>query len=97
MRLHLYLRAYMAGIVVPTLLLLISTTVFALFRFYFEVPSQFVLAMAAGASNRISDGDCSECILGVRNFRIDPSAVGELAKKFYEEGFSISALLVGGG
>ncbi len=47
MRPHLYLRAYMAGIVVPTLLLLVSMTVFALFRFYFEVPSQFVLAVPA--------------------------------------------------
>ncbi len=47
MRPHLYLRAYMAGIVVPTLLLLASMTVFAFFRFYFEVPSQFVLAMPA--------------------------------------------------
>src|SRR5216683_7714555 len=47
MRPHLYLRAYMAGIVVPTLLLLVSMTVFAFFRFYFEVPSQFVLAMPA--------------------------------------------------
>jgi len=44
---HLYLRAYMAGIVVPTLALLLSMTVFAFFHFYFEVPSQFVLAMPA--------------------------------------------------
>ncbi len=47
MRPHLYLRAYMAGIVVPTVLLLVSMTVFAFFRFHFEVPSQFVLAMPA--------------------------------------------------
>ena len=32
-------------------------------------------------------GDRYVSVLGVRNFRIDPSAVGELAKKFYEEGF----------
>lgn len=47
MRPHPYLRAYMAGIVVPTLVLLVSMTVFACFRFYFEVPSQFVLEMPA--------------------------------------------------
>ena len=44
---HPYLRAYMAGIVVPTLLLLVSMTIFACFRFYLEVPSQFVLEMPA--------------------------------------------------
>lgn len=47
MRPHPYLRAYMAGIVVPTLLLLAVMTVLACFRFYFEVPSQFVLEMPA--------------------------------------------------
>jgi hypothetical protein len=47
MRPHPYLRAYMAGIVVPTLFLLVIMTVYALFRFYLEVPSQFVLAMPA--------------------------------------------------
>ncbi len=47
MRPHPYLRAYMAGIVVPTLLLLLSMTIFAVFRFYLEVPSQFVLEMPA--------------------------------------------------
>ncbi len=47
MRPHPYLRAYMAGIVVPTLFLLVVMTVYACFRFYFEVPSQFVLEMPA--------------------------------------------------
>src|SRR6266851_2010929 len=47
MRPRPYLRAYMAGIVVPTLLLLVAMTVYACFRFYFEVPSQFVLEMPA--------------------------------------------------
>ncbi len=47
MRPHPYLRAYMAGIVVPTLFLLAVMTVLACFRFYFEVPSQFVLEMPA--------------------------------------------------
>lgn len=44
---HPYLRAYMAGIVIPTLLLLVSMTIFACFHFYLEVPSQFVLEMPA--------------------------------------------------
>jgi len=35
----------MAGIVVPTIFLLVTMTVYAGFRFYLEVPSQFVLAM----------------------------------------------------
>ena len=49
MRPHPYLRAYMAGIVVPTMFLLVLISVYALFRFrlYLEVPSQFVLAMPA--------------------------------------------------
>ena len=49
MRPHPYLRAYMAGILVPTLFLLVIMSVYALFRFrlYLEVPSQFVLAMPA--------------------------------------------------
>lgn len=45
MRTHPYLRAYMAGIVVPTFLLLVIMTVYACFRFYFEVPSQFIVEM----------------------------------------------------
>ncbi len=47
MRPHPYLRAYMAGIVVPTLFLLISMMVFATTQFYFEVPNQFVLGLPA--------------------------------------------------
>ncbi len=47
MRTHPYLRAYMAGIVVPTLFLLVVMTVYACFRFYFEVPSQFIIEMPA--------------------------------------------------
>ena len=35
---HPYLRAYMAGIVVPTALLLVGMTAFTLARFVFEVP-----------------------------------------------------------
>ena len=35
---HPYLRAYMAGIVVPTAFLLVVMTAFTLSRFVFEVP-----------------------------------------------------------
>lgn len=47
MRPHPYLRAYMAGIVVPTLFLLVIMLVNAYQRFYFEVPNQFVLGLPA--------------------------------------------------
>ena len=47
MRPHPYLRAYMAGIVVPTLFLLVTVVVHAFRRYYFEVPSQFVLGYPA--------------------------------------------------
>ncbi len=47
MRPHPYLRAYMAGIVVPTLFLIVIMLVDAYQRFYFEVPNQFVLGMPA--------------------------------------------------
>ena len=46
MRPHPYLRAYMAGIAVPTLFLLVVVMpVYVYFRFYFEVPSQFVIGL----------------------------------------------------
>jgi hypothetical protein len=45
MRPHLYLRAYMAGIVVPTLFLLVIMSIDAYHVFYFEVPSQFVFGL----------------------------------------------------
>jgi hypothetical protein len=35
----------MAGIVVPTLFLLVMMAVYAWFRFYFEVPNQFVIGL----------------------------------------------------
>ena len=47
MRPRPYLRAYMAGIVVPTLFMLVILLVDAYHRFYFEVSSQFVLGMPA--------------------------------------------------
>ena len=47
MRPHPYLRAYMAGIVVPTLFLLVIMSVDAFHRYYFEVPTQFVFGLPA--------------------------------------------------
>ena len=47
MRTHPYLRAYMAGIVVPTMFLLVVATVDVYHRYYFEVSSQFVLGIPA--------------------------------------------------
>ena len=47
MRPHPYLRAYMAGIVVPTVFLLVIMMVDAYHHYYFEVSSQFVLGMPA--------------------------------------------------
>ena len=45
MRPHPYLRAYMAGIVVPTLFLLLIMPVYAFGRYYFEVSNQFVIGL----------------------------------------------------
>jgi hypothetical protein len=42
---HPYLRAYMAGIVVPTLFLVLIMLVYAYHRYYFEVPNQFVIPL----------------------------------------------------
>jgi hypothetical protein len=52
MRPHPYLRAYMAGIVVPTLFLLVTMTFDAYHRYYFEVPNQFVLGLPAHPLDR---------------------------------------------
>jgi hypothetical protein len=52
MRPHPYLRAYMAGIVVPTLFLLVIMLVDAYNHYYFEVPSQFVLGLPARPLDR---------------------------------------------
>jgi hypothetical protein len=46
MNTHPYLRAYMAGIVVPTIVLLIALSVFILVRFVFEVPVPVERALA---------------------------------------------------
>jgi hypothetical protein len=59
MRTHPYLRAYMAGIVVPTLFLLAVATIYAIFRFqngrpvYLEVPSQFVFGIPGRPLERL--------------------------------------------
>ena len=45
MRPHPYLRAYMAGIVVPTLFLMVIMAIYAYRQYYFEVSSQFVVAL----------------------------------------------------
>jgi hypothetical protein len=45
MRSRPYLRAYMAGIVVPTLFLLVIMSIDAYHVFYLEVPSQFVFGL----------------------------------------------------
>ena len=52
MRSHPFLRAYMAGIVVPTLFLLVIMTVNAYQRYYFEVSSQFVLGFSTAPLER---------------------------------------------
>jgi hypothetical protein len=47
MRPHPHVRAFLAGIAVPTLFSLVIVTVAAFERYYFEVPSQFVVGMPA--------------------------------------------------
>ena len=47
MRAHPYLRAYMAGIVVPTLFLLVVVAIDAYQKYYFEVSNQFVIPLAS--------------------------------------------------
>ena len=52
MRTHPYLRAYMAGIVVPTLFLLIVVAVDAYQKYYFEVSNQFVIPLSSSPLQR---------------------------------------------
>ena len=47
MRPRPYLRAYMAGSMVPTVVLLLIMSIDAYHRFYLEVPSQFVFGLPA--------------------------------------------------
>ena len=52
MQAHPYLRAYMAGIVVPTLFLLVVAAVDASQKYYFEVSNQFVIPLASRPLDR---------------------------------------------
>ena len=52
MKTHPYLRAYMAGIVVPTLFLLVIMAINAYQTFYFEVSNQFVIPLASRPLDR---------------------------------------------
>lgn len=52
MKPHPFLRAYMAGIVVPTATLIAILTVYAYNRFYFEVSSQFVIPLPGAPLDR---------------------------------------------
>lgn len=52
MRTHPYLRAYMAGIVVPTLFLLVVVAIDAYQKYYFEVSNQFVIPLPSRPLDR---------------------------------------------
>lgn len=53
MRRHPYLRAYLAGIAVPTVLLpVLILPIYLYFQFYFEVPSQFVTSLPGAPLDR---------------------------------------------
>ena len=52
MRTHPYLRAYMAGIVVPTLFLLVVVSIDAYQKYYFEVSNQFVIPLSSRPLDR---------------------------------------------
>ena len=52
MKTHPFLRAYMAGIAVPTCMLILILTVYAYNRFYFEVSSQFVIPLPGAPLDR---------------------------------------------
>src|SRR5436190_23452587 len=52
MRSHPYLRAYMAGIVVPSVFLLVAASIDAYHKYYFEVATQFVIALASRPLDR---------------------------------------------
>lgn len=45
MRSHPYLRAYMAGITVPTLFLLVVIAIYTYHRYYYEVSIQFIFGV----------------------------------------------------
>ena len=52
MKPHPYLRAYMAGIVVPTVALILIMVVYVSQRYYFEVSSQFVIPLPSEPLDR---------------------------------------------
>ena len=52
MKPHPYLRAYMAGIVVPTIALILIMLVYVSQRYYFEVSSQFVIPLPSEPLDR---------------------------------------------
>ena len=52
MKPHPYVRAYMAGITVPTAFLLIIMSIYAYNRYYFEVSSQFVIPLPGAPLDR---------------------------------------------
>ena len=52
MRAHLYLRAYIAGIAVPTVLLPVLVMIDAYQQYYFEVSNQFVIPLASSPLDR---------------------------------------------
>src|SRR5687767_14489531 len=52
MRPHPFLRAYMAGVAVPTFMLILILIVYAYNRFYFEVSSQFVIPLPGAPLDR---------------------------------------------
>ena len=52
MKPHPYLRAYMAGIVVPTVALIVIMVVYVSQRYYFEVSSQFVIPLPSEPLDR---------------------------------------------
>ena len=47
MKLHPYVRAYMAGVVLPSIFMLVPMSIYAYHQFYLEVPSQFVFGLPA--------------------------------------------------
>ena len=52
MKTHPFVRAYMAGVAVPTGMLLIILSVYAYHRYYFEVSSQFVIPLPGAPLDR---------------------------------------------
>ena len=47
MKPHPIIRAYMAGVVLPSIVMLVPMSIYAWHQFYFEVPSQFIFGLPA--------------------------------------------------